>query len=69
MPPKHNFNIGQNIDFVPGRFDGAAPSGAYTVLRQLPNDALDREYRVKNSRDGHERIIRESQMRQRGAVS
>ncbi|MGK7864134.1 hypothetical protein [Falsiroseomonas sp. E2-1-a4] len=64
MPPHHRYTVGQRIEFMPGRYDGSAPSGAYTVVRQLPNDAQDREYRVKNSRDGHERIIRESQMRQ-----
>ncbi|NKC33097.1 hypothetical protein [Falsiroseomonas selenitidurans] len=68
MPPKHRYTVGQHIEFVPGRYDGSAPPGAYTVVRQLPNDAADREYRVKNSRDGHERIIRESQMRQSAAV-
>ena len=59
----HRFSIGQKIEFVPGRYDGAAPSGAYTVVRQLPNDGQDREYRVKNTRDGHERVVRESQLR------
>ncbi|WP_439598318.1 hypothetical protein [Falsiroseomonas sp.] len=68
MLPQHRYAVGQRIQFIPGRFDGSAPSGAYTVLRQLPNDAADREYRVKNARDGHERIIRESQMRQ-GALA
>jgi hypothetical protein len=33
------------------------------VVRLLPNDAADREYRIKNDRDGHERVVRESQMR------
>jgi hypothetical protein len=27
------------------------------------NDASDREYRVRNVRDGHERVVRESQIR------
>lgn len=66
--PRHSFAVGQSIEFVPGRFDGAAPGGIYTVVRQLPNDAGDREYRVKHARDGHERVIRESQMR-RGPTS
>lgn len=61
--PRHSFLVGQSIEFVPGRFDGAAPGGIYTVVRQLPNDSGDREYRVKHFRDGHERVIRESQMR------
>ena len=65
---RHSFAIGQSIEFVPGRFDGSAPAGTYVVLRQLPNDSNDREYRVKNARDGHERIVRESQMRSRSAA-
>lgn len=61
--PLHSFAVGQRIEFVPGRFDGSAPGGTYTVVRQLPNDSTDREYRVKNTRDGHERVVRESQIR------
>ncbi len=61
--PLHSYAVGQRIEFVPGRFDGSAPSGTYTVVRQLPNDSTDREYRVKNTRDGHERVVRESQIR------
>ncbi len=59
----HKFAVGQSVEFVPGRFDGSAPSGTYTVVRLLPNDGSDREYRVKNVRDGHERVVRESQLR------
>lgn len=61
--PLHSFAVGQSVEFVPGRFDGSAPSGTYTVVRQLPNDSTDREYRVRNVRDGHERVVRESQIR------
>lgn len=61
--PLHRFVVGQSVEFVPGRFDGTAPRGTYTVVRLLPNDASDREYQVKNSRDGHERVVRESQIR------
>jgi hypothetical protein len=61
--PLHSFTVGQSVEFVPGRFDGSAPSGTYTVLRLLPNDSSDREYRVRNIRDGHERVVRESQIR------
>lgn len=61
--PLHSFAVGQSVEFVPGKFDGSAPGGTYTVVRQLPNDSTDREYRVKNTRDGHERVVRESQIR------
>ncbi|WP_368417084.1 hypothetical protein [Falsiroseomonas sp.] len=62
MPP-HGFAIGQSVELSPGRFDGNVPRGTYTILRLLPNDAADREYRVRNARDGHERVVRESQLR------
>jgi len=62
MPP-HGFAIGQSVELTPGRLDGNVPRGTYTILRLLPNDALDREYRVRNARDGHERVVRESQLR------
>jgi len=59
----HCFTIGQSVEFYPGRYDGNVPRGAYTVVRLLPNDGADREYRVRNQRDGHERVVRESQLR------
>jgi hypothetical protein len=59
----HSFSVGQNVELVPSRLNGNAPRGAYTVQRLLPNDAADREYRVRNQRDGHERVVRESELR------
>lgn len=59
----HGFSVGQSVELLPSRYDGHVPSGAYTVLRLLPNDGTDREYRVRNQRDGHERVVRESQLR------
>ncbi len=59
----HGFSVGQSVELFPGRYDGNVPRGAYTVLRLLPNDGSDREYRVRHQRDGHERVVRESQLR------
>ncbi len=59
----HSFSVGQSLELLAGRYDGNVPRGAYTVLRLLPNDGRDREYRVRNQRDGHERVVRESQLR------
>ena len=61
--PHHSFAVGQMLEFDPGKFDGTAARGTYTVVRLLPNDGSDREYRVKNARDGHERVMQESQIR------
>jgi len=61
--PLHSFALGQVLEFNPGKFDGTGARGTYTVVRLLPNDGNDREYQVKNVRDGHERVVRESQLR------
>ena len=51
------------LEFDPGKVDGTNARGTYTVVRLLPNHGTDREYRVRNARDGHERVVRESQLR------
>jgi hypothetical protein len=61
--PLRSFALGQVLEFNPGEFDGTGTRGTYTVVRLLPNGGRDREYRVKNVRDGHERVVRESQLR------
>jgi hypothetical protein len=60
MPP-HSFRIGQTVELIPSRFFGAK-HGLYAILRLLPNDGLDREYRVKHLGDGHERVVQQSEI-------
>ncbi|MCW3474232.1 hypothetical protein [Limobrevibacterium gyesilva] len=59
----HKFAVGERVEFSPGRFDGNVPRGTYTIARQLPSETPDLQYRVKNVRDSHERVVRESQLR------
>ena len=58
----HKFAIGAAVRFSPGAFESAAVKGSYTIVRQLPPELRDCQYRVKSSQDGHERIVRESQL-------
>ena len=60
----HRFEVGQNVELVAGYLTPSDALGqSYTVVRLLPNDAADREYRIRNDRGGQERVVRESQMR------
>ena len=61
--PHHSFAVGQMLEFDTGKFDGTNARGTYTVVRLLPNDGSDREYRVRSAGDGHERVVREGQLR------
>ena len=59
----HRFEIGRIV-----RSDAATartiPPGSYEIVRHLPsNDAeRDPQYRVKAKLDGHERIVKESDL-------
>jgi hypothetical protein len=54
--------VGQEVSFLPSAMDFNVPRGVYRIVRQLPLEAGGFQYRVKNVSDGHERIIRESQL-------
>ena len=57
----HKFAVGQRLEFLSHPSASHVPRGDYTVVRQLPNNSPDREYRVKSVADGHERVMLESQ--------
>lgn len=59
---QHKFIIGQTVDFRPGPHEPHADSGLYTVRRLLPSETRDLQYRVQNNTNGHERVVRESQL-------
>jgi hypothetical protein len=45
--------------------DFNVPRGTYKIVRPLPAEGINRDYRVKHVQDGHERVIRESQLGRR----
>jgi len=62
---QHQFQVGQMVDLIPDRRNADIPGGSYTVQRLMPAEGRDPQYRVKNARDGHERVVRESQLSDR----
>ena len=62
MAASHKYTIGQVVQFLTGPQDGTVPRGRYKVQRQLPSETRDLQYRVKHVVDGHERVVRESQL-------
>ena len=59
----HRFQIGENVEILAGTLTARHAPGQYTVVRLMPNDGADREYRVRSNQDGHERVVRQSEMR------
>lgn len=58
----YKFAVGDRVQVVVDRYAGDVPSGVYTVSRRLPIEANVCQYRVKHTQDGHERVVRESQL-------
>jgi hypothetical protein len=58
----YKFVVGEQVHFLPSPADHNVPRGTYTIVRQLPFEGGNCAYRVKYTRDGHERVIPESQL-------
>jgi hypothetical protein len=59
---RHKYRIGQRVEFSPSLADGHAHRGIYEVTRLLPSETKDYQYRIKDTKDGQERVVRESQL-------
>lgn len=56
------FQIGQKVQFMRGFPYRLAASGEYQVVRRLPDEGGEFRYRVKSSRENHERVAKESEL-------
>lgn len=61
MATEHKFKTGQTVLTVKTAYS-TLPQGRYQVVRLLPADGAGNQYRVKSVRDGHERVVRESEL-------
>jgi hypothetical protein len=59
--PTHKFQIGQTVFLTPFPIQKIL-GGAYTVTRKLPERNGEFEYRVKNAKEPHERVVGESEL-------
>jgi hypothetical protein len=58
----HRFRPGQSVRFSRGYPYRDAAQGAYEVIRQLPQDGGDYQYRIKSPREQHERVVKEHEL-------
>ena len=59
---QHKFRVGQAVEFSPDPGVDRLSRGRYTIVRLLPLEGNTPQYRIKNTTDGHERMVRESQL-------
>lgn len=59
---KPKFKIGQSVDFNPTRTSVPASIREYKILRALPRDQGEQQYRIKSIAEVFERIANESDL-------
>ncbi len=58
----HKYRVGETVYYTSPSFGRAAASGSYTVVRLLPSDGEEQQYRIKSSGEAFERVAKESQL-------
>jgi hypothetical protein len=59
---EHKFQIGQTVYFTSRPIGHMVANSTYQVVRLLPSDGADYQYRIKNANEAFERVARESQL-------
>jgi len=59
---KHKYGVGEIVYFTASNVARPAATGTYEVVRLLPSDGDDCQYRIKSSIEAFERVARESQL-------
>ena len=60
--PTHKFAVGQKLRFSPDMGQIAHRGETFVVVRQLPEAGGVLQYLIKSENDGHDRVVRESQL-------
>ena len=58
----HKFQVGQTVFYTSSPITRPGASGSYKVVRLLPSDGDDYQYRIKNPGEAFERVAKESQL-------
>ncbi|HVZ54249.1 MAG TPA: hypothetical protein VG986_19960 [Pseudolabrys sp.] len=58
----HRYSVGETVYYTSPSFGRAAASGSYTVVKLLPSEGDDYQYRIKSSGEAFERVAKESQL-------
>jgi hypothetical protein len=58
----HKFQVGQTVYFTSGPVSRPGAGGGYQILKLLPSDGSDYQYRIKSPAEAFERVAKESQL-------
>jgi hypothetical protein len=58
----HKYSIGQNVRYIAGPFSRIGASGSFKIVRLLPSEGDEQQYRIKSAGEAFERVAKESQL-------
>jgi hypothetical protein len=62
----HKFRVGQTVSYTSSPISRPGATGSYKVVRLLPSDGDDYQYRIKHAGEAFERVAKESQLELEG---
>ncbi len=62
MLKSHKFTLGQTVRYTAGPLNRATADGTYKVVKLLPPEGDEYQYRIRNNEEAFERVARESQL-------
>ena len=62
MVMAHKYRVGETVYYTSPTFGRTAATGSYTVVKLLPSEGDDYQYRIKSSGEAFERVAKESQL-------
>ena len=63
---EHKFSIGQTVYFASRPIGQMAVNGTYRIVKLLPSDGYDYQYRIKSAAEAFERVAKEHQLEYTG---
>ena len=58
----HKYTVGETVHYTAGSLGRAGASGSFQIVRLLPSDGDDYQYRIKSAGEPYERVAKESQL-------
>jgi hypothetical protein len=59
--PSHKFHIGDSV-MLKRSISRNVPGGVFEVIKQLPHNGREYEYRIKSANEEHERVAGEGEL-------
>lgn len=62
MLKSHKYAVGQTVKFIAGPITRVNGAGTFKVVKLLPPDGDEHQYRIKSTGEAFERVAKESQL-------